>query len=266
MTDKILNSCLLYSKTLTDIVLTERPQADRGSVEVGAAVMMLIATIYLVNRLGDTLQTRAVIDELVNQLPRNIEDRPVNLGEVLPDSSDLKSAVNLVYGAYNTNVLGAFEAIYNSRVSSDIEQMSKLENGPFGPIAGVSVVVSKALLGESVTPDMMSLMEMFGKHQNNIFQSFQSSKNLSKSSAGSSSCFIATACYGSPYQPTVMTYRLFREAVLKRSSIGRYFVVKYYEKSPALAQLITEHQWALRISRHILNFGAFVINKTCNLR
>ncbi len=58
---------------------------------------------------------------------------------------------------------------------------------------------------------------------------------------GSSSCFIATAAYGSPMEKHVMVLRKFRDRYLLPNSIGKAFVQAYYHYSPPFANFIAQH-------------------------
>jgi len=58
-------------------------------------------------------------------------------------------------------------------------------------------------------------------------------------------CFIATATCGSPDAPEVEVLREFRDAVLRRSRLGRRFIAVYYNFSPCVAKMI-ENSGALR--------------------
>jgi len=55
-------------------------------------------------------------------------------------------------------------------------------------------------------------------------------------------CFIATAAYGSPFNPHVKTLRDFRDRYLMSSKLGRVFVDLYYKYSPSVARLISKHK------------------------
>lgn len=59
--------------------------------------------------------------------------------------------------------------------------------------------------------------------------------------SGSSSCFIATAAYGSYLEEPVQILRDFRDAFLLPSSMGRAFVSFYYRHSPPVADFIAKH-------------------------
>lgn len=235
MEEQILRSIKRYIPDLVDLAMKERPDADRGSVEVTAAVMMLAATIHMLNMAPRTPRIEATIDAIVDRLPRSLEDRPVNLTHAVLDPEILKRTTEAILGAYHTNLLGAFGAIYNSRISNDLARMGSMTTGPLGEMGGVCVVTGEALVGRGKTPDMISLFEIYSKHFSNVVDAIKGSNN---GSAGSKACFVATACFGSPHQQTVVTLRQFREVVLKNHPVGRAFVKSYYRISPTLAAAI----------------------------
>ncbi len=59
---------------------------------------------------------------------------------------------------------------------------------------------------------------------------------------GGCGCFVATAAYGSPYEPEVASLRRFRDDLLLRTRTGAAFFARfyaqYYRFSPAIAELI----------------------------
>lgn len=62
-------------------------------------------------------------------------------------------------------------------------------------------------------------------------------------------CFIATAAYGSTFDPSVQTFREFRDQVLIKYKWGRRFVSTYYDFSPKLAATIAENEQLRTLSR-----------------
>jgi len=260
MSDKIIQSIKLYAVKLTDIALAERPSADRGSVEVTAAIILLNSTIFLLNN-GTirSIRTEAVIDAIVDGLPRAMGDRTVKLKDAILEPEILAAASSHIFGAFNTNLRGAFGAIYNNRVATDVGRMGSMTKGPFGELGGVCVVAGEALIGRGKTPDMMALLEIFAKHMSNVADAIGSSSSNSSRQVGSSACFIATACFESPTNDTVLVFRNFRERVLKKHWAGRAFIKKYYEHSPPFAQFLRNRKIFRFVVRFTLMIVAWVI-------
>jgi len=69
--------------------------------------------------------------------------------------------------------------------------------------------------------------------------------------SGKSGCFIATAAFGSPVDPHVMSLRRFRDTRLLTNLPGRLFVSFYYRVSPPIAAFIS-HSQVLRTGTCIL--------------
>jgi hypothetical protein len=85
--------------------------------------------------------------------------------------------------------------------------------------------------------------------------------DLGSSSGG---CFIATAVYGSYWEPHVMTLRQFRDAHLLTNKLGTKFVEAYYKYSPPMADYIAEHDRLRSVARiglaPLVGFSLLAIN------
>ncbi|WP_420209172.1 delta-60 repeat domain-containing protein [Candidatus Electronema sp. JC] len=65
------------------------------------------------------------------------------------------------------------------------------------------------------------------------------------------SCFVATAAYGSVFHPAVQVLRDFRNQFLSGNAVSRAAVELYYQVSPALADLVSQHS-GLRLAVRLL--------------
>ncbi len=66
------------------------------------------------------------------------------------------------------------------------------------------------------------------------------------------SCFVATAAFGTPFEPEVMILRGFRDKVLLNNIAGKLFVKTYYKLSPPAARFIAKRPHARAFSRALL--------------
>lgn len=68
-----------------------------------------------------------------------------------------------------------------------------------------------------------------------------------------SSCYVATAVYGSSDHPSVMVLRDFRDLQLLKAWWGRALVHAYYLVGPIIASVVITHFWSYRISRIVID-------------
>jgi hypothetical protein len=69
------------------------------------------------------------------------------------------------------------------------------------------------------------------------------------SGGGGGGCFIATAAYGSQFEPHVTLLSQFRDHFLLSTTAGRAFVRLYYICSPPIADFISGHESLRRVVR-----------------
>ncbi|MGI9308505.1 MAG: CFI-box-CTERM domain-containing protein, partial [Gammaproteobacteria bacterium] len=72
-------------------------------------------------------------------------------------------------------------------------------------------------------------------------------------------CFIATAAFGTYWEPNVLVLRQWRDNFLLRNEPGRAFVAAYYRHSPPVADWIAEREWARAITRGVLTPLVFAV-------
>lgn len=65
-------------------------------------------------------------------------------------------------------------------------------------------------------------------------------------------CFVATAAFGSQMASEVITFKAFRDQILKKSNLGNFLVKAYYKFSPPVARAISKSEILRTISRGIL--------------
>lgn len=77
--------------------------------------------------------------------------------------------------------------------------------------------------------------------------------------SGGGGCFIATAAYGSYFEPHVKVLRDFRDRYLMTNATGKWFVEAYYKYSPPIADYIRDKELLKFIVRMILTPIVFMI-------
>lgn len=86
------------------------------------------------------------------------------------------------------------------------------------------------------------------------YQSPSSSNNTQPAQpAKKEGCYIATAVYGSYDAPQVMTLRRYRDATLRNTAFGRWFIRTYYRLSPPIAEKLKNAKRINRFVRSILD-------------
>lgn len=67
------------------------------------------------------------------------------------------------------------------------------------------------------------------------------SNNSSGNQNSGGDCFVATAAFGTPWEPEIQILRNWRDSHLRYSSLGRAFIGFYYNKGPVAARFIRRH-------------------------
>jgi len=126
-------------------------------------------------------------------------------------------------------------------------------------LSELSTIVNSAY---DVTTSMQSidmiydLKQQFQKNRETlagIKNQINSATRTSSSSSGSGGCYIATMAYGDYDHPQVIILRQFRDNVLDRSSLGKWFIKTYYHYSPKLVERLKNRRLINDIIRRVLN-------------
>lgn len=72
-------------------------------------------------------------------------------------------------------------------------------------------------------------------------------------------CFIATAAYGSYFEPKVEVFKNFRDVFLVKSLMGRIFIRSYYKISSVISRIVLNYEFLKKATRLVLNPLAFII-------
>jgi lysophospholipase L1-like esterase len=75
-----------------------------------------------------------------------------------------------------------------------------------------------------------------------LFSTQNASSESASSGGGGGGCFIATAAYGTAFEPQVMLLKKFRDMYLLTNRLGSRFVQLYYTYSPSIADFIRQHE------------------------
>jgi predicted amino acid dehydrogenase len=70
---------------------------------------------------------------------------------------------------------------------------------------------------------------------------------------GGGGCYLATMVYGDYDHPQVMILRQFRDEVLDKSALGKWFIKTYYHYSPKLVERLKNERTVNFIIRKALN-------------
>lgn len=173
-------------------------------------------------------------------------------------------------------ILGATDELYlglSSRIASDAQGMMVAEINALQATFGkaydnASKLASVLLLKQKVeeawdvtnTIGSMDLREDFKSRFNTNRTSLSNLKtqlaNVGRNtgrSTGSGGCYIATMVYGNYDHPQVLVLRKFRDDVLDKYIIGKWFIRNYYKYSPGMVNKLKNKKMINDVIRKLLN-------------
>ena len=178
------------------------------------------------------------------------------------------------------SVLGSTDELYlglSSRIASDaqgmcVSEINKLQEKFANTYDNATKIAAILLLKERVNEawdvtTTIGSMDLRQDFRTRYTQNRTSLSNLktqlaavntgggrsSGGSSGSSGCYIATMAYGDYDHPQVMILRQFRDEVLDRSALGKWFIKTYYHYSPKLVERLKNQKTVNIIIRKALN-------------
>lgn len=148
-------------------------------------------------------------------------------------------------------IAAAIDAVVNGsvvEVAADAEQtaitaavQAYVDGLLTGYASGVSAVVT------FISENTYSLAFTKGSASDNVERTFEI-----KTPPGVDECFIATAAFGSKFEPSVALLRAFRDQYLLTNPLGTAFVNFYYQNSPPIAAAIASSQALKALVRLLL--------------
>ena len=178
------------------------------------------------------------------------------------------------------SVLGSTDELYlglSSRIASDaqgmcVSEINKLQEKFANTYDNATKIAAILLLKErvneawdvTITIGSMDLRQDFRTRYTQNRTSLSNLKTQlaavntgggrsSGGSSGSSGCYIATMAYGDYDHPQVMILRQFRDEVLDKSALGKWFIKTYYHYSPKLVERLKNQKTVNIIIRKALN-------------
>lgn len=221
-------------------------------------------------------QARIIVD--LERL-KNLIDEYEGRSETVANGKQLLASAR-PYLSNVKSVLGSTDELYlglSSRIASDaqgmcVSEINKLQERFANTYDNATKVAAILLLKERVNEawevtTTIGSMDLRQDFRTRYTQNRTSLSNLktqlaavntgggrsSGGSSGSSGCYIATMAYGDYDHPQVMILRQFRDEVLDKSALGKWFIKTYYHYSPKLVERLKNKRTLNRIIRKALN-------------
>lgn len=115
-------------------------------------------------------------------------------------------------------------------------------------------LANNEIIISAMSPVIAEIKRKFPTLETRIRQEFYPDKEKENKD-----CFIVTATMGDEHHPYVLGLRDFRDHTLRKSAIGRSFIVLYNIVGPIIAKYIKKHEWMKIISLKFLIEPAIAI-------
>ena len=249
-----MNECEAVIKEIEGTVINDKEAAEYISMQFGK----LACTLIDINQfnLAYNIVVRAVA---LNPANSTLIDLKKSLGEILDAQKKCDQLLddNSIPGPIKGPI---FFYIYGDNWDDDerekksdenIEDIDSLINSsPHAVVKGVNDIKAKY---SSLYKERKAVYDEILRIAN--ARAGGGSTNTSSSSSGSpttSSCYVATAAFGTPWASEINKLRAWRDNVLVNRFWGRAFIRFYYTVGPYLAKLVRKSEILKAISRKII--------------
>jgi YVTN family beta-propeller protein len=221
----------LATSNVTDIPLAA------GDGPQGVELNAFGNLVYVANNTSGTVKVINVIDDTVSATEFNIGNAPVALGKFFFPIAPTGLTATLVG---DLDISLSWSGNFAS-VTGFIIERKKYSLGVFSEIATVAADVTTYYdPGLDYYANYYYRVKAYNADGNTIYSNVAFAQTAREQF--SSSCFIATAAYGSIMEPQVQLLREFRDRFLSVNRAGQAFLNFYYENSPPIAQYIANHE------------------------
>ena len=151
--------------------------------------------------------------------------------------------------------------IKNSKNTELLDEYKKLVNFLFKHLPSGLKYKMEYLRYWQTTSSTLSSTQRSTSSSSTSQRSTTTSTPKSTSSSSEGGCYIATMAYGSYEHPQVLELRRFRDEVLSKTILGRWFIKTYYFISPKLVALLKNKKGINSFIRTILDYFVKQIKK-----
>ncbi|MCL2097507.1 MAG: hypothetical protein FWH23_01940 [Bacteroidales bacterium] len=186
----------------------------------------------------------------------NAKDLAVSCKPKLDNVKTILGAYDDLYLKLSSAVVGNTQGMLVSVVNTAQENL-KVQMYINGTTAlnSLKTIIQEALevINYLGSFDMDSALRARYDSNKSTLQGISNQVNALTQPTSSGGCYIATMAYGSYEHPQVMILRQFRDDVLDKSVLGRWFIKFYYHYSPKLVEALKDKQFINKSIRNMLN-------------
>jgi len=162
-------------------------------------------------------------------------------------------------------ILNCFKRLIALWLSEDIkdserkiyfyEIMEELKSEPLSEVsASINRIMTKYRALYDLNPEFLREIKQITDAHSHTPSTPRHSYSSSSSSSSDSSCFVATAAFGTPWAHEIDILRRWRDEVLTKNIFGMLFIKFYYAVGPYLARIVDKSDILKKIVRKIIYY------------